>query len=229
MLRRSPFTPGLALALCIAGLVPLPGRAAPIECPQVSVSVSSAAVQDAIDVCAAAGPVFAFFRELGHAKATPLAVSVVVSLPEDPGSTMLGCYTPASRSIRMLTFEAARGRGAWFGRPFDRSLYRSLAAHEVAHALAWCDTSDDPLSVRAREYVAYVVMFHTMEPEHRQAILAAHPERGFESEREISDIFFYLAPSQFGVNAYRHYLRPENGPRFLREVLRGAALPASED
>jgi hypothetical protein len=229
MLLRTRLAVGWGVALCVACFALTPAHAAPLDCPQISVTVFSPVAQDARDVCAAALSVFTLFREVGLDKSVPLAVSVVASLPEYLGPAVLGCFTPADRRTRILTFESAKARGPWFGRPLDRPLYRSLAAHEIAHALAWCNTSDGPLSVRGREYVAYAVMFKTMEPRHREAILAQTPGPGFESESEISDTFFYLAPSRFGVDAYRHYLRPENGSRFLREIMRGAALPLVDD
>jgi hypothetical protein len=229
MLLRAPLAVGLGVAFCVACFGFTPAQAAALECPLVGVAVFSPVVQDAQDVCAAALPVFMLFRAAGLDKAVPLVVSVLASLPEYLGPAVLGCFTPGDRRIRVLTFESAKARGTWFGRRMDRTFYRSLVAHEIAHALAWCNTSDGLLSVRGREYVAYAVMFETMDPELREAILEQTPGPGFESEREISDIYFYLAPSRFGVDAYRHYLRPENGSRFLREIMRGAALPILDD
>jgi hypothetical protein len=229
MLLRASLAVGSGVAFGVACFGLTPAHAAPLDCPHVSVTVFSPVAQDAQDVCAAALPVFTLFREAGLDKAIPLAVSVVASLPESLGPAVLGCFTPDDRHTRILTFESARARGTWFDRPMDRTLYRSLVAHEIAHALAWCNTVDGPLSVRGREYVAYAVMFQTMDPHHREAILAQTPGKGFGSEWEISDTYLYLAPSRFGVDAYRHYLRPENGSRFLREIMRGAALPRVDD
>jgi hypothetical protein len=229
MLLRAPGVVGLRVALCAACFGFTSAQAARLDCPQVSVTVYSPVARDAQDVCAAALPVFTFFREAGLDKEVRLAVSVVDSLPEYLGPAVLGCFIPHDGLTLILTFGSAKARGPWFGRSMDRTLYRSLAAHEIAHALAWCNTANGPLSVRGREYVAYAVMFKTMDPHHREAILAQTPGPGFESEREISDTYFYLAPSRFGVDAYRHYLRPENGSRFLREILRGAALPLVDD
>jgi hypothetical protein len=220
---------GWGLALCAACFGAAAVDGAPVECPQASVRVAAAVAQDALDVCAAAGPVFTFFREAGLDRTIQISVSVVAGMPEDLGPAVLGCFTPDDQRTLLLTFESAKARGSWLGRTMDRALYRSLAAHEIAHALAWCNTADGPLSVRAREYVAYVAMFETMDPRLRQAILAQTPGSGFDDDRDISDLHFYLAPSSFGADVYRHYLRPENGRRFLREVLRGAALPPLEE
>jgi hypothetical protein len=58
----------------------------------------------------------------------------------------------------------------------------------------------------------------------RHEILADVSGSGFEKEEQISEMYYYLSPYQFGVNAYRHFLRPENGARFFKSVIRGQAL-----
>lgn len=208
---------------------PLDSHAERNGCSQHGVTVNGPSADDMRDVCTGVQSVYRLFRELGLRRTTPITITIVQSMPDALGSNVLGCYTPESNQIRVLTFEAARTRGMWLGRPMDRSLYRSLAAHEVAHALASCNATGEPMSVRAREYVAYSVMFATMDPQHRDAILAATPGSGFVEESQITDMYFYLAPFRFGIDAYRHYLRPENGAQFLRRVVRGSALPAIED
>ena len=212
------------LTLLTACLVTTQAHSTHVGCSEAEVSVISATAEDTDDVCEAATRVFSFFRQMGLHKTVPLVVSTVARMVDETGYEILGDFAPDTRSIRMLTFDAAKRRGSWLGRPVDRMLYRSLAAHEIAHALAWCNTSIGPLSVRAREYVAYAVTFETMELALREAILAEMPGPGFEREREISDTYYLLAPARFGVGAYRHYIRPENGHRFLREILRGSAL-----
>jgi hypothetical protein len=47
---------------------------------------------------------------------------------------------------------------------------------------------------------------------------------GFADESKIATIVFLFDPLRFGVEAYRHYLRPENGPTFLRAILSGTVL-----
>ena len=199
------------------------------DCQQSEFRVDSDDPQDAGDACWAALAVAAFFEELGFTKSVPITVSIVENMPSALGTNALASFTPASRLIQLLSFSAAHARGAWFGRALDRSLYRSMAGHEVAHALAWSNVATDKLSVRAREYVAYVAMFATMDPAHREAILAEVPGDGFADAAEMSEIYYYLDPSRFGVEAYRHYLRPDAGPTFLRAVLKGDELPDQDD
>jgi hypothetical protein len=67
-------------------------------------------------------------------------------------------------------------------------------------------------------------MFATMSESHRRRILAASPGEGFPDESKITTIVYLFDPLRFGVEAYRHYLRSENGPGFLRKILSGTVL-----
>ena len=195
------------------------------DCEVADLKIESKNLEDAQDACAAGLDVYAFFRGVGLMKSAPVTLIIVDNMPSEHGDNVMGYFMPENMQIRILSFAASIDRGDWLGHPMDRLIYKSLAAHELAHALGWSNTSGGTLSLRAREYVAYVVMYATMEPNHRSAILAEMQGEGFTSDEQISDAYYYFGPFQFGVQAYRHYLHPENGPRFLRAILRGEVLP----
>jgi hypothetical protein len=199
------------------------------DCQQSDFRIEGGSLHDQDDVCAAALSASEFFLGLGLKKSVPITVSIVDDMPSGLGTRTLGCFTPADQRIQVLSFSAATARGSWLGRSMDRTLYRSLTVHEVAHALSWCNASHKALSVRAREYVAYVVMFATMSTTHREAILGEVPGTGFEHSAEISETYYRLDPYRFGVEAYTHYLRTDAGPNFLRAALKGDVLPVQDD
>lgn len=195
------------------------------DCEVTDLKIESKNLRDAQDACAAGLDVHAFFRGAGLMKSAPVTLVIVDNMPTEQGGNVMGYFTPENMQIRILSFAAASDHGSWLGYPMDRFIYKSLAAHELAHALGWSNTTGGTLSLRAREYVAYVAMYATMEPNHRSAILAEIQGPGFASDEQISDAYYYFGPLQFGVQAYRHYMQPENGPRFLRAILRGEVLP----
>lgn len=229
--KREVILPGTAKGLVLSALsdqsatehetVPPSYR----DCEVADLRIESRNLEDAQDACAAGLAVSEFFRGVGLMKSAPVTLTIVDHMPSEHGDNVMGYFMPENMQIRILSFAASRDRGNWLGHPMDRLVYKSLAAHELAHALGWLNTSGGTLSLRAREYVAYVVMYATMEPNHRSAILAEMQGEGFTSDEQISDAYYYFGPLQFGVQAYRHYLRPENGPRFLRAILRGEVLP----
>jgi hypothetical protein len=85
------------------------------------------------------------------------------------------------------------------------------------------------LAVAAHEYVAYVVLFETMNPDLRREILAKFPGKGFGSTAQISDISHIVEPNQFGVDSWRHYLKMKDGARWLNRIINGEIIPDPVD
>lgn len=151
-------------------------------------------------------------------------MEVVPALPEGAGHSAAGCFVKSNQRVLVLTYDKFKARRTWFRIPVDRHLYQSVTTHEVAHAIASCNFRISAPSIRATEYIAFVTMFATMSESHRRRIVAMSPGGGFEDESKIAAIVFLFDPLRFGVEAYRHYLRPENGPAFLRAILAGTVL-----
>ena len=51
--------------------------------------------------------------------------------------------------------------------------------------------------------------------------LARNPGEGYDADAQINSTIYLIDPTRFAVESYRHFLRPENGMRFLHEVLAG--------
>ncbi|HEY0877131.1 MAG TPA: DUF6639 family protein [Zeimonas sp.] len=218
------------MLLGVVGLVAFLGAADAAErfvaCPPplVDVAVASQSIDDRRAVCAGAGDALAFFRERGLTSASPIRVTVAKQLPEPAPPGAGGWYDERARQAFLLSYERFRRSGTWFRVPIDRSMYRSAATHEVAHALAAGYFAGGSASIRAKEYVAYVVMFASMTTTGRARILHANPDAGFGSADRLSLLLYLFDPMRFGVESWRHYARAENGDAFLARVLDGREL-----
>jgi hypothetical protein len=104
----------------------------------------------------------------------------------------------------------------------EPALYRSLVAHEVAHAVAAANFEITNPAIQAHEYIAYVTMFATMAPTLRERLLARYPGGGYEDDGQMSSTILLFDPMRFGAQAYRHYL--ESGSAYLHAVVAGRAL-----
>ena len=124
----------------------------------------------------------------------------------------------------MLSHSDFEKCGNWFNVPISRRLYRSLVAHEVAHAVAACNFTIPQPSIQAQEYIVYVTMFAAMEPELRACVLWQFPGEGDEGDWQMSTALYLLDPLRFGVQAYRHLSIPANGRDYLHAILAGHAL-----
>lgn len=210
---------------CVAALAaPAHAVEAVSACQVVNVQVVSGMVEDARDACAGAAAAVAFFTAQGVSLRQPVVLEIIERLPDPAPATAAGIYLKDRQRIYMLRFREFRQFKTWFHLPIDREIYRSLAAHEVAHAIAEANFAIDYPSIQAREYLAYVTLFATMSPRLRQRVMQAIPGKGFQDEHQISPIVYMFDPMLFGAQSYRHYLLQADGPSFFRSVLAGMVL-----
>jgi hypothetical protein len=197
----------------------------PRPCPSLpSVHVSATDPRDARIVCDGAAAVVRFFEARGLKTFERVDVQVGGDLPPEVGPRAAGCFLPAERRIVIRDAATFRRQHSWLGVPIDSGVYRSVAAHEVAHALAACNFAAPRPPIHAQEYVAYVVTLATMDPALRSRVLHANPGDGFATVSTIGELLYAFDTQRFGVESWRHYAKPEHGDAFLRRVLAGAAL-----
>ena len=228
---RRPWMAALVLAAALVSGVPGVCIAAPgaepsdQACPGLAqVVVRAAAATDAAAVCDGAGRALGFLARAGLAPPSFTLVEILDRLPGALDGRAVGCYLRETRSIQLLSYAAFAAIGTWFRMPVDAELYRAVAAHEMAHAVVGCNAGPASLPVAAHEYVAYVALFATMEPRLRERLLAKFSGSGFGSTLEINDMNHFANPNQFGVDAWRDYLRRKDRDAWLREVIAGRVV-----
>lgn len=218
----------VGLALCLAGTLPaaqVPASAVTDHaCDHPAVRVRAALSANARDACAGAQDALAFFAAQGLAPTEPLLLEIVPDLTEAAGPSAAGCYLEAQKRILLATYAEFRKARTWFKLPIARTLYRSLAAHETAHAVAACSFGIARPTIQAKEYVAYVAMFEAMPAGLRDRVLHAYPDAAFAGDARITAVYYMFEPMAFGVAAWRHYAQPGKGPAFLKDVLAGREL-----
>lgn len=197
------------------------------SCASSQVTIKADEPADRQEICDGVEDALRFFGRLGLALTHPLVIEIALDLPDELGDNAVGCYEEERQVVSILTFSSFERRAVWFGVPVSRSTYRSMVAHEVAHAVASCSFQISSPTLHAHEYVAYVAMLATMNPVVRAQILAARQGTGFEDLSEINELTYLFDPMRFGIEAYRHYLREEHGDPFLLKVLAGDALTNS--
>lgn len=195
-----------------------------VGCQFHAVTVLAAREQDIADICRGAGDAIDFFRANGLKTAIPVRIHVRDILPTGVGLDAAGCFLEREGAVAMRPYARFREYGTWFEVRIDRRMYRSLAAHEVAHALAEGNfTIPDP-GIQAKEYIAYVTMFATMDDELRARILDANRSPGVGDAGRLTALLYMFDPMRFGIAAYRHYLDLDDGHIYLGAVLAGLAL-----
>lgn len=229
--RRAAFRVLGCVLAAASGLVwstgPAGVTAAPhveVTCETPNVVVRSPEYADAVSACEGALDALTFLASQGLVVTSDIRIEVVAQLPAAIAGAAAGCYLESQGKVLILAYTGFKARGTWLGVPANRTLYRSLVAHEVAHSVAACNFTVRTPSVQAKEYIAYVTMFATMPPAQRDEILSRHPGKGFEGDWQISAVIFFVEPVHFGAQAYRHFLKLPDGRDYLHEILAGRVL-----
>ena len=202
----------------VAGAATASGKT---RCEGTRVVVHGGGPADAALVCAGARDAIGFFAERELNTAVDVDVEITEALPQATSASAVGCYHPERKRVYVLPYAEFARRGDWFGVPIEPAMYRSLASHEIAHAVAACNFREEQPSLAAVEYVGYVAMLSVMQPDLRSRVLALNPGEGYDADLQINSTVYLMAPTRFAVESYRHFLRPENGTRYLRDVLAG--------
>lgn len=213
---------GLGALPCQATDTPHPTVA---QCQNKGIEITALETADAVTACEGALAAVAFMATLSLELTHDITIKIADELPLPKSTLAAGCYEVAKEKISLLNYSTLKKTfDDWHGLPIDRHLYSSLAAHEVAHAVASCHFTIQQPTLIAEEYIAYIVMISSMPPDLRQRVLQAFPGQGFVDDWEMTPTMYLMAPMFFAVQAYRHYLMPGNGRDFLFRVLAGEVL-----
>lgn len=170
---------------------------------------------DLAHACEAWRRVGAFLvRSHGLRIASPVELAFVDRVEIDLGTAcirVLGGHDRRTGAISITSMTADWLRQPdrlMFRRPVDAELHTSLIVHEIVHAVLRDNyRGAGEVGHAASEYLAYAVQLATMEEEARAQVLAGYGEGDFGSLAEINDICHAVQPHEFGVRAYRHFLR----------------------
>ncbi len=199
--------------------------ASPQVCPGETAMVTGAeAASDLADICAGVQSALGFLAVHGLRPTEPVAIEVTARMPEEAGPTAAGCYIEQKRRVYLVPYAVFRRNKTWFGVTITREIYRTLAAHEAAHAVAACHFRVPRPTIQAKEYIAYVAMFSSMSAELRAQALRATPTEGFDSLDRFTPLLYMFDPMRFGAEAYRHFSGAAAPTALLQDILAGRAL-----
>lgn len=203
----------------------IPAPAAEFPCVGTTVDIEGGDERDRRAACDAVREGMAFLETVGISLGEQIRLILVSRAPATSSEDAIGSYDPRRGEITMLEYAAAldgsRRCATPFGHPFSLTLWRSYVVHEVAHAAAHRQFAHRVPHMLASEYIASVAQMATLTPHQRERLFTVYPElSGFEHAAEISFGYYLLDPGRFTVNAYLHYMRPENGREFIARLLR---------
>jgi hypothetical protein len=212
----------LTIILLIA--LPLSSAATDSICPGSEVIVASAENAEMESTCDAVRLGDAFLKTLGLKISTGLTITLYNELPRNGQQHSIGYYDSCSNEIRILNYDAvlkfSTKAPPAFGVMLSKAIWCSYVVHELAHAESEKQFSSGVPKCTASEYIASVAQLATLPPAELAKIVSNYADvSGFDKKEEITMAFYMLDPSRFSVNAFLHYLKPENGPGFIKRLL----------
>jgi len=215
------FGPLLIVVLCAA--MPLTPAASEVVCVDSQIVVVAQTDVDHESICLAARKALTFLVSIGLEMRGRVTIKLVDRFMGDASDHAIGQYDSRRHEISLLSYDAAlkasREQPA-FHLPMSRDLWHSYVSHELAHAAALQHFAPGVPTFTSSEYIAAVAQLATLSPTTREGIFQNYRDvEAFDNENEISHLYYLMNPCMFAVKAYLHYLKPENGPRFINRLI----------
>lgn len=212
----------LACYLIVVGIVSTSTSAASILAEDNKFRIYGASSNQAEAVCRVLIRAKAFFANCGITQTVPVDIHIVGQLRGDFENALLGTCSPSEGRIELLSRADFRERlvedGALAVIP-PKELYDSFIVHELAHALYFQTVNGKPQCRAANEYIASSMQIAFLTEESRDAFLDSFGPLPDGSLDRFNEFVLALDPLTFSANAYLHFIRPENGCQFIRQVI----------
>jgi hypothetical protein len=198
-----------------------------VSCSDSRITVQADIKNDAESVCNTTSSVRKTFSSMGLKLPERLTIRLSHELPHNEicHFKCIGLFEANTNSIFLLDYESthqsSKHSPLFINEEMAPALWLSYIIHELAHAaIQNTVTPGTPLCI-ASEYIASVAQLEALPATERNKILNDYSDiHGFVKNEEITLLYDLIDPGKFIVNSYLHYHRPENGPSFIKKILR---------
>ena len=111
----------------------------PRSCQNGRATVIGADDADFADICSGVADARKSLALHGVRPTEPVSIEVTTNIPQEADATATGCCIEPKRRAFVVPYQVFRKNKTWFGIGINREMFRMLAAHEAAHAVAACD------------------------------------------------------------------------------------------
>jgi len=192
-----------------------------VPCPDAGWSTVGASDLEHELICEGTSGATEFLASCGLEEPDSTVATVHYGMLECFGAPAQGMYDAGTGELSMASLAAcnsAKTPEDVFGRMQPEAAYRSIAAHEAAHAILHANGLK-PAQWVGNEYIASVVQLSTMPAISRSALIRSSMEPRPVELNEISDLIYAFEPILFSVRSYLHYSDLEDGCDFIGTIL----------
>ena len=165
-----------------------------------------------------------FLKTLGLETTGVITVRLVEHLPPHQMHNLVGFYNPLSREADLLTYskavELSQANKSMPVIGISEEIWCSYAAHELAHGISNQHINPTTQNHLAAEYIAAVTQLAVLTPEARgKALKTFQNVEAYKSRDEMSVYYYLLAPSEFAVKCYLHFVSLDNPKEFIERLV----------
>ena len=210
------------LAVLLAARAP---AAAPLVCPDVEATVYGGSEQERSLICAGLADAAGFLAGCGITRGAGLEVTVHQDMREVCDTPAHALYDRNRDRLEIASLDTCLRTNTGhdlFARIEASAAYRSIAAHEAAHAIV-SRAGVAPDRIAAQEYVAGAAQFASLPTDTREDLTTALvPPRARPVELAALNRFIYaMAPLRFAAMASLHFEQQPDGCAFLQDLVAG--------
>jgi len=218
-----PRSPAIALALCLVASPPNAIAAEAVSaCPGSGWTVAQAAERERALICDGVASTTAMLAACGL-EATAAEITVEATMPKVCDAPAHALYDSRTKGLRIASLSVCVSNAVENGL-FDTvgpdAAYRSIAAHEAAHAILDANGLSSAQWI-GNEYIAAAAQYSALSPEDRQALLDALETRGPVETGQITGVLYAMAPARFAARSWLHYADLEDPCGFIVDIISG--------
>jgi hypothetical protein len=203
--------------------MPLSVAASEVLCADSQIVVVAETNVDHEAICITVQKTLIFLDSIGLKLSGSVTIKLIERFQGNASVNAIGQYDSRSHEISLLNYDAALTASLEkpaFHATMSRALWLSYVGHELAHAAALEHFATDVRTFTASEYIAAITQLAMLSQTTRERIFQNYSDtEAFNSEYEISGLYYSMDPCMFAVKAYLHYLKPENGPGFINRLI----------
>lgn len=211
--------------------MPLATVADELECSDPLLSVESKTNADGLRVCEAAVKAKSFLANCGIEQTQPVTIELrdkIVGVSDH----CAGVYFPGTNHVALVAPSLVSGM-----MPLDSAFstleadvfFDSLLVHELAHAFTEQRNANALKCSADSEYIAYALQIESLPHSDRETVLSFREVKRPVPEQKLNDFVLGFSPDMFGVLAWSHFSSPDNGCRFINELINGNVTLALPD
>jgi hypothetical protein len=219
-----------AVAVLMLAILPAAPVAAaePFACPDVNATITAGTDRERALICAGTADAADFLAACGIARSAPLVVTVHQDMREVCDTPAHALYDRNRDSLEIAALDTCLRTNTGhdlFARIGASTAYRSIAAHEAAHAI-FSQAGVPSDRIAAQEYVAGAVQFASLPPGTRDDLTTALvAPRSRHVEIPALNVFVYaMAPLRYAAMASLHLGQQPDRCAFLQDLAAGRVI-----